>query len=500
MRRIWISVAAALGLFGGTTFVLVAQAMANTQKPQKTITVLTPVAGAKVEHGQTVSVTWTGGYSDETLQINLIDVARNAAVSAGTLGNRTNDGHEDFIVPAAVPPGIYQFYVGQTGSTGVHWGFGPHFEIVAKPTPIQPEPGASSTGASGGAPSLARINADRAALLTQSNSNVELRMVTLPGVLGPASALAPAGYCCEHVDIAPRTDGFWATWTDTQSKTIRIQQFDKTGQPVARFNGEAAYSVNTPEGSYNHSPAISAFGPVAANRSLVVWQAGIGGDDVQIRGRRIFHDGRYYGDTFKISGDAAVNTSPDVARLSKGRAVVVWESGAGIGTSQPADIYARIIAPPTEPQPPIIQVTSSAGAERDASVFAVGDGFAVLWREGDAQTGALKTQRYDAAGAPVGAIIAVTPNGSFAYGHERGDAAGVELADGTFVILWPSADNSIYGRRFKADGTAMGDAVPLSTSNNVVNRWPAIERTAAQSVLVAWEANGEVFVRMVRAP
>jgi len=361
---------------------------------------------------------------------------------------------------------------------------------------------AMSAGSSGGvgAPVMAKIDSDKTALITQTAANLELRLIERPRKVGAAVSIAPAGYYGEHFDAATRKDGFSVVWTSPSTKTIRMERFDMTGAPVARFNGDEDFAVNSSVGNYAWAPAISAFGPLNANRSLVVWQQALPGNAVKIMGQRLHSEGRLYGNEFEVSGGVTVNSAPDVARLKNGQAVVVWESGAGFDSTQQANIYARVIAGPTAEPAPIIIVADDAGSERDASVFALGSGFAVLWREGEQKSGPLKAQRYDASGTPLGGRIAITSTGADAYGDDRGDAHGLELKDGTFIVVWAGADNHIYGQRFAADGAALGGAVTLSNSAAIINRFPSIEQVGPQSILIVWIADSTTQLRRAVLP
>lgn len=128
-------VLSALCLAGVVTLSGAPAALAQPKKPPLIIAVMTPKAGDKLVIGKTYPVTWSGGYSNDPVNINLVDVAKNQAVGTGALGNLKNDGNENFVIPV-VPAGKYKFYVGLPGANSVHWGHGGVVDIVPPPLDV----------------------------------------------------------------------------------------------------------------------------------------------------------------------------------------------------------------------------------------------------------------------------------------------------------------------------------------------------------------------------
>jgi len=122
-----------------------------------------------------------------------------------------------------------------------------------------------------------------------------------------------------------------------------------------------------------------------------------------------------------------------------------------------------------------------------------GGSFVVVWQGfgQEASGSAVFGQRYDAAGAPVGAEFQVN---SSTTGNQR-LAKVAALAGGGFVVVWASPfgdgdDYGIFGRRFDANGLA-GPEFQVNTYTNGRQVLPAVATDGAGNFTVVWQSNGQ---------
>ena len=92
-------------------------------------------------------------------------------------------------------------------------------------------------------------------------------------------------------------------------------------------------------------------------------------------------------------------------------------------------------------------------------------------------------QRFDAAGAPLGAEFEI--DGQFDYSRP-----GVAVSDsGAFVVAWASESGSlsdVFLRRYSASGQPLGDAVRVNSYVTAWQSWPSVASDAAGNIVVAW--------------
>lgn len=156
---------------------------------------------------------------------------------------------------------------------------------------------------------------------------------------------------------------------------------------------------------------------------------------------------------------AADQKNAAVAVLSGGGFVVVWESDGQDGSG--AGVYGRLFAADGSSEVDEFQVsTETYGAQKKPAVAARYDGgFVVVW-ESAGQDGFLEGvfgQRYKAGGIPVGDEVQVNAYADFG----QVNPAVIVFPGNDYLVCWQSkgvdgSDEGIVGRRFLADGTAVG--------------------------------------------
>jgi len=139
--------------------------------------------------------------------------------------------------------------------------------------------------------------------------------------------------------------------------------------------------------------------------------------------------------------------------------------------------------------------TYTTGEQGAPSATADGLGnFIIVWRNGPFQgTGEVAGQRYDAAGAPLGAEFQVntTTAGYQGPGDVAADAAG------NFVVVWQSgtgATAAVVGRRYDAAGSPLAGEfqVNATTAGSYLN--PEVAMDASGNFVVLWSI-GQIMAR-----
>jgi hypothetical protein len=198
-------------------------------------------------------------------------------------------------------------------------------------------------------------------------------------------------------------------------------------------------------------------------------------------------------------GEIVVNTyttgSQDdaaVAVTRDGRFVVVWESPQDdVGDAVLARTFAASGAPLTGER--IVNGVTN-GNQDDANVAVGRDGrFVVVWESPDTSSDGIFGQRFDAAGAPVGAEFRVN---TFTLGSEYAPSVAV-LANGGFVVTWsvlglpgPAPDGSngaVMARLFDAAGAPRGDEFVVNTYTPGYQNFGYAASSASGTFVITWQ-------------
>jgi hypothetical protein len=224
--------------------------------------------------------------------------------------------------------------------------------------------------------------------------------------------------------------------------------------------------VNTYTTSYQLEPQVAA---TSDGHFLVTWKSyGSHGDDdsgASIQARRFRPGGSAIDpqelqvNTYTLSDQKA----PDVAALSGGDFVVVWESWLGLDLAK--EIRSRRLGPSGEPldapERPVNVNTTSMQSRPTVAALPEG-GFVVVWED---QTSWVRFRRFRGDGTAIDSQdIQVNVEDL-----RRNDRAHVAAGpDGGFVVVWMSYDGfdaGIWGRRFGPD------AEPLDAVEFLVNTY-----------------------------
>ena len=194
------------------------------------------------------------------------------------------------------------------------------------------------------------------------------------------------------------------------------------------------------------------------------------------------------GNEFRVNSQTGGDQfASDVATLSNGGFVVVWDDRSGtLGDGSSDSIKAQLYAPSGAPVGREFLVnTRTIGAQSQPSVAALPDGRIIVTWTGvdDGSQTSIQAQIFDNHGFRIGTEFGV--NTQLSSSQTMPDVAA--LADGGFIITWSDAfDTNVKARRFDALGNGLaefqvnGAAAGLEDSSRV-----AVQTNAAP--VIAWE-------------
>ncbi|HNM75094.1 MAG TPA: PKD domain-containing protein, partial [Accumulibacter sp.] len=302
-----------------------------------------------------------------------------------------------------------------------------------------------------------------------------------------------------NVRVAAKGDGgFVVTWDDSSGvdgsgQGVIGQLYDAGGVAV-----NANFVVNATTSSTQNSSAAAGY----SSGFAVVWssnQAGGNGSDIYLR--RFDNAGNQVAAETRIStvpgapGTAQVGTQtdPDVAAYANGNLVVVWTDQSG-NDGNVYGVYGRTVSAGGTLSDVFLINTYTTSYQYEARVATLSDGgFVVVWRSDnqDGSSAGVYGQRYNAAGTKVGDEFQV--NESTNGGQYQPDVTG--LSTGGFVVTWYN-DNydvggtgttaDVYIREYAANGTAIDGQRKLVSATNSTEYQPAIADLGGGNFVVAY--------------
>ncbi|HEX8125458.1 MAG TPA: hypothetical protein VF548_07745, partial [Allosphingosinicella sp.] len=192
------------------------------------------------------------------------------------------------------------------------------------------------------------------------------------------------------------------------------------------------------------------------------------------------------GTTVTLTAAEAYGNDPVMARLASGGFVLVWREEIEVpGQNPPYDVRVQLFGPNGAPAGPSFLAAGTGLNEFEPSVTPLaGGGFAVAWRETDIGSSLLKIQAYDSAGSAVGAPISIA-------GANPMDPAIAQLADGSLAITWVSDEPTAYVhavrvQRFDSAGAPIGETSSLSDRSVGDFSDPQITALGSGGYVVTW--------------
>lgn len=282
-----------------------------------------------------------------------------------------------------------------------------------------------------------------------------------------AAATFSAGYA-PSVAALPG-GGLVLAWVN--SGAVKTQRFDAAGNALSEVDQFAATDHGT------LAPSISTSG----DGSYIVGYVSAGDAHV----RKYAADGSLLVAETKLSAKVTGNTFANLQTktLAGGGYVVAWIDRAN------GDVHARQFTSTGETVGSAILLTGDVTfvtADARLAIAALSDGgYVLVSNRSDGNGLGVYAQRFDAAGASVGANVRVNTSTVSAQ-HQ---AAATGLPDGGYIISWSSPDGDgqgVYAQRYDAAGSAVGSEFLLNATTTKEQSSSALAVLADGKLLAAW--------------
>ncbi|WP_420431132.1 beta strand repeat-containing protein [Hyphobacterium sp.] len=303
-----------------------------------------------------------------------------------------------------------------------------------------------------------------------------------------------------------------ATGGDTSGIAVRAQRYDAAG---AAAGGE--FLVNTTTTGDQMEPDTAG---VTGGGFVIVWRdRGATGGDTSGDATRAQ---RYDAAGVAVGGEFLVNTTTSddqydasVAALTGGGFVIVWRDNSATGgdTSLSAIRAQRYDAAGAAVGGEFLVNTTTSSFQYVPSIAPLSDGgFVIAWADdsqtgGDTSNGAVRAQRYDAAGASAGSEFLVNTTTS---GVQYLPSVGA-LSDGGFVIAWDDSSSTggdisaaaVRAQRYDAAGAAAGAEFLVNTTTSSSQSQPSADGLSGGGLVISWTdasaTGGDTSADAVRA-
>ena len=273
------------------------------------------------------------------------------------------------------------------------------------------------------------------------------------------------------------------------------QDGDGDGVFARAYSGDGAPSVEfqvnqiTTNGQYDPSVTLTVGGTM-----VVAWESKASGDyDVQLRR---FGSGGALGDEARVNDTTTGSqVNPDVAALSDGGFVVVWDDGSGADGSYHG-VFAKQYNPDGSEVSDEFQVNTYTNSQQaDPAVAGLREGgFVVAWKSYAQLHGnySLFAQRYHPDGSPAGGEFAVSP--AMTNSQQHADVAG--LADGGYVITWTTYGQDgdvggVYARQYDINGDPVTDEQQINTYTTGNQQISRVVGLRTGGYVIAWQSDGQ---------
>ncbi len=301
--------------------------------------------------------------------------------------------------------------------------------------------------------------------------------------------------------------GFVITWYDNSTSpddpssfAVRAQRYDASGVPQG-----AEFLVNTTTFSSQTAPSVAA---LTGGGFVIAWwdfSAASGPlNGVDVRAQRYDAAGVAQGVEFVANTTLSGNqTTPVVAALSGGGFVIAWTDGSQTGgdTSNGAIRAQRFDAAGVLLGPEFLVNSITALAQQNPSVAALpGGGFVIAWQDkslspDDTSDFAVRAQRFDAAGAKIDTEFLVN---TITTGVQFGPSVSA-FSDGGFVITWQDESASIddpsgaaiRAQAYEASGTPLGPEFLVNTTTLSDQMIPKVATLPGDKFVITWQDNSQ---------
>lgn len=338
--------------------------------------------------------------------------------------------------------------------------------------------------------------------------------------------------------VVPLADGGWLVVWEAGFRAITVRGIAYEHMSVYAQRFDAGGAATAPEalaaGPVNSGWVTPAAAALAGGGSVVAW-AGSGSIMVQ----RLDPTGAKLGAAVPVATASAYSSDPELLALPDGGWIVAWAAP----DAEWSGIFSRRFGADGAPVDLPVQVnaTSAAGQTQPALALTSDGGHVIAWTSQAGADHEVRTQRFDPAGAPIGAETVVSANATGADvatlaggGHvvtwydaaggsrhvraqtfdatgqpagaqlqvdmgapAAGDPAVAALPDGGFFVTWagypaaggPSPDGrEIFGQRFDGQGERVGGEMQINARSVDNQSAPDVAALADGSVVVTWTA------------
>jgi len=323
--------------------------------------------------------------------------------------------------------------------------------------------------------------------------------VTYALVSGPANGTvtvnADGTYTLTPNDDHTGTDTFTFRVTDEFGKTdTATVTIDVTAKVVDMDSGTEA-RVNTTTTRTQTTSSVTA---LEDGGYVVTWASDTrddGGDGYnnEVLAQRYDSDGNAVGSEIVVASESGSGNDcddPDVAGLTNGNFVVVWEESGEDGSGD--GIYGQLYDSDGNTVGSEFRAnTSTASDQHDPKITALeGGGFVVTW-EDESGTDHIDAQIYDADGNTVGSEFQVNTDTSTGKSVPMIEA----LSGGGFVAVWESTggqdgnDYGVFGQIYDASGNTVGSEIQINTGTDNNQENADITALSDGGFVVVWESN-----------
>ena len=290
-------------------------------------------------------------------------------------------------------------------------------------------------------------------------------------------------------------DGFVVTWEsrtqDGGGYGIFAQQYDGSGVATG-----PEFLVNTHVGGNQQQSSVAALND---GGYVITWASeNQDGSLWGVYGQRYDSAGDTVGSEFQVN-TYTINKQerPAVAGLSDGGFVIVYQafSHAPSSGSNNDIIVQRYDSNGNTVGAEFRANTYKQGYQNEPAVTGLlGGGFVVAWESANQQDGSADGvfgQVYDDAGVAVGAEFQIN---TFTA-NDQYQVSLVGTADGGFTAVWASShsqdgnQHGVYGQRFAADGTKIGDEYLINTHTTRDQQYAALAAFADGGIAVTWSSH-----------
>ncbi len=296
--------------------------------------------------------------------------------------------------------------------------------------------------------------------------------------------------------------GSGSSGSDSSDYSVQGQRYASDGSPRGGEFQVNTYTTGDQARGYHGADV----GMDSDGDFVVVWdsQGSSGSDSYRwsVQGQRYASDGSPRGDEFQVNTYTSIyQWNPSVAMEADGDFVVIWTSYGSSGTdSDRWSVQGQRYASDGSPRGGEFQVntytTNYQGeySRPNVAMDSSGD-FVVVWQSGksnasgssgtDLDGWSVQGRRYASDGSAVGSEFQVN---TYTTDNQQHPSVAMD-ADGDFVVVWHSDDESVLGQRYASDGSLRGAEFQVNTYATYGQYFPRVAMDSDGDFVVVWQDN-----------